>query len=96
MRPPAAVRVDRVLRLKSSDLNDLCDAAAAAIQDGGGFGWIEPPARELMERYWNGVLVVPERSLWIGRLDGVICGSAQLVRPRVSFTSMGARISCLY
>ena len=39
-----------------------------------------PPPREVMESYWKGALLVPERSLLVGRLDGVIAGSAQLVR----------------
>src|SRR3546814_11915684 len=34
-----------------------------------------------MEAYWQGVLLVPERELFVGRLDGTIAGSAQLVRP---------------
>ncbi len=38
-------------------------------------------ARDVMETYWRGVLLVPERTLFVGRLDGVIAGSAQLVRP---------------
>src|ERR1043165_2219769 len=68
-------------RLKSGDLHDLCDAADAAIRDGAGFGWVDPPPREMLERYWKGVLAVPERTLFIGRVDGVIAGSAQLIRP---------------
>lgn len=76
-----SVGVERVDKLKTGDLHDLCDAADDAIRSGGGFGWLEPPAREVMERYWKGVLVVPERILFVGRLDGVICGSAQLVKP---------------
>lgn len=74
------ILVERVDALKSSDLHDLCDAADEAIRAGGGFGWIAPPAREVMERFWKGVLVVPERSLFIGRLDGIVAGSAQLVK----------------
>jgi ribosomal protein S18 acetylase RimI-like enzyme len=77
----ADVAVEIVERLRPSDLNDLCDAAHAAIADGGGFGWLVPPSREVLERYWKGVLVVPERMLFVIRLDGVIAGSAQLVRP---------------
>lgn len=78
----AEVTVERVdERLKASDLQDLCDAADAAIQAGGGFGWLSPPPRDVMERYWKGVLVVPERVLFVGRLDGIVAGSAQLVRP---------------
>src|SRR3546814_5322599 len=48
---------------------------------GGGFGWLSPPPRQAMEAYWQGVLLVPERELFVGRLDGTIAGSAQLVRP---------------
>ncbi len=68
-------------RFKSGDLHDLCDATEAAIREGGGFGWLHVPARDAMERYWKGVLVVPDRRLFVARLDGVICGSAQIVRP---------------
>lgn len=75
------VVVEAAERLKGSDLQDLCDAADAAIRAGGGFGWLAPPDREVMERYWKGVLMVPERLLLIGRLDGVVAGSVQLVRP---------------
>nr|P26723.1 RecName: Full=Uncharacterized N-acetyltransferase in hisH-hisA intergenic region; AltName: Full=ORF1 [Azospirillum brasilense]CAA43517.1 ORF1 [Azospirillum brasilense] len=75
------VTVERIDTLKTGDLHDLCDAADDAVKAGGGFGWVAPPAREIMERYWKGVLVVPERILFVGRLDGVIAGSAQLVKP---------------
>lgn len=77
----AATAVEAVDEFRRSDLHDLCDAADAAIVDGGGFGWVDPPPRDVMERYWRGVMVVPERTLFVGRLDGVIAGSAQLVRP---------------
>ena len=77
----AAISVDRIETLKGADLHDLCDAADDAIKAGGGFGWVEPPPRDVMERYWKGVLMVPERILFVGRLDGVICASAQLVKP---------------
>lgn len=74
-------RVEQLDKLHGPDLHDLCDAADAAIVDGGGFGWLKPPPRERMENYWRGVLLIPERRLFIGRLDGVIAGSAQLVLP---------------
>ena len=75
------VEVNKLEAFRPGELNDLCDAADQAISGGGGFGWVKPPAREIMERYWKGVLAIPERSLFVGRLDGVIVGSAQLVRP---------------
>ena len=76
--PEAAV--GRLTALEGNDLHDLCDAAEAAILDGGGFGWLTPPPRHVMESYWRGVLLVPERELFVARLDGTIGGSAQLVR----------------
>lgn len=77
----SSTAVEKLERLKGADLHDLCDAAELAIKDGGGFGWVEPPQREVMERYWRGVLAVPGRTLFVGRLDGVIAGSTQLLRP---------------
>lgn len=75
------VSVEQLEELEGSDLGDLCDATETAILDGGGFGWLTPPPRDVLERYWQGVLLVPERELFVGRLDGTIGGSAQLVRP---------------
>lgn len=73
--------VAEVEALAGSDLEELCEAAEDAIGDGGGFGWITPPRRHVMEAYWRGVLLVPQRSLFIARFEGTIAGSAQLVRP---------------
>jgi hypothetical protein len=77
----AQVTIEIVDRLTPADLNDLCDATDAAVEAGGGFGWVNLPAREVLERYWKGVLVVPERHLLIARIDGTVCGAAQLVEP---------------
>ena len=76
-----SLEVERVAELSDEDLQQLCEAADAAIIDGGGFGWVRPPGRLVMESYFRGVLLVPERQLYIARLDDVIVGSAQLVRP---------------
>ncbi len=77
--PPTAI--ERLSSFHGPDLNDLCDAAEAAITDGGGFGWLTPPSRHVMEAYWRGVLVIPERQLYVARLEGTIAGSAQLLFP---------------
>jgi len=77
---PPATAVDRLNAMAGTDLHDLCDAAEAAIVAGGGFGWLAPPPRQVMEAYWKGVLLVPERELFVARLDRTICGSAQLQR----------------
>ncbi len=73
--------VERLRAFEANDLEDLCEATAAAIAEGGGFGWIKAPARQVLENYWNGVLLVPERSLFAARLNGTVCGSVQLVAP---------------
>ena len=73
--------VATVEQLSGRDLEELCDAAEAAIKEGGGFGWLTPPPRQVQESYWNGVMLVPGRTLLVGRLDGVVAGSAQLFRP---------------
>ncbi len=72
--------VETVSELSGSVLHELCDAAEAAILDGGGFGWLAPPPRHVMEAYWKGVMLVPERVLVLGRVDGTVAGSAQLQR----------------
>jgi ribosomal protein S18 acetylase RimI-like enzyme len=77
----AESRVERLTAFAGTDLHDLCDAAEAAINDGGGFGWIKAPPRHILENYWKGVLLVPGRSLFVARVEGTICGSAQLVKP---------------
>ncbi len=73
--------VERLAEFNTGDLHDLCDATEAAILDGGGFGWLKPPPRHVMETYWKGVLLVPERELFVARVDETIAGSAQLQRP---------------
>lgn len=73
--------VERAEALTPADLNDLCDATDEAIKAGGGFGWVELPARDVLERYWQGVLAMPARILFLARLDGVICGTCQLIKP---------------
>ena len=73
--------VEKLGSFGAGDLNDLCDATDLAIQAGGGFGWLQVPERDVLERYWQGVLAMPARALFVARLDGVICGSCQLVKP---------------
>jgi ribosomal protein S18 acetylase RimI-like enzyme len=73
--------VERLKRFNDSDLHALCEATDAAIIDGGGFGWVNPPGRRALESYFRGVLLVPERELFVARLNGEIVGSAILVRP---------------
>jgi ribosomal protein S18 acetylase RimI-like enzyme len=73
--------VERVREFTDEDLHTLCEATSAAIIDGGGFGWVSPPGRMALETYFRGVLLVPERELFLARLNGLAVGSAHLVRP---------------
>jgi ribosomal protein S18 acetylase RimI-like enzyme len=75
------VKVEKTLKLSKRALSELCAAASEAIEDGAGFGWLRPPPTQDFEGYWQGVTLVPERTLFVGRLDGVIGGSVQLVSP---------------
>lgn len=79
--PALGRAIERVSQLGDDDLHALCEAAHAAIIDGGGFGWVHPPGRRALESYFRGVLLVPERELFVARLEGSVVGSAQLVRP---------------
>src|SRR5437660_8547524 len=79
--PEPDLMVERLKTFNDHDLATLCEATDAAIIDGGGFGWVNPPGRQALERYFRGVLLVPERQLFVARLFGAVVGSAQLVVP---------------
>ncbi len=79
-----APNVEYITEFTCGDLDDLCDATDAAIEGGGGFGWVKLPARDVLERYWEGVLAMPKRDLFVARLDGVICGTCQLLKPPIN------------
>lgn len=81
MTGAAEIDVRLAESLDNRGMDELCDATNAAIEAGGGFGWLTPPPRQVMEAYYNGVALVPGRKLFLGLLDGVIAGSAQLLMP---------------
>jgi len=79
-----STRVERMTEFRHADLTELVQATEDAIREGIGFNWVVPPGKDILETYWKGVLVVPERVLFVGRLDGTLAGSVQLIKPGVS------------
>jgi ribosomal protein S18 acetylase RimI-like enzyme len=73
--------VEIASELDDNDIADLCEATNAAIIEGGGFGWVQSQDRAVLARHFRGVMLVPDRALFVARLDGHVVGSAQLVRP---------------
>ena len=63
--PPTERLVEHIAEFTDEDLHALCEATSAAIIDGGGFGWVNPPGLLALETYFRGVLLVPERELFI-------------------------------
>ncbi len=82
MPPPGSLLAERIEAFEDdADLHAIAEAATAAILDGGGFGWVKPPKASALEQYFRGVLLVPERELIVGRMDGTIYGATQLLKP---------------
>ena len=52
-----------------------------SLEHDGGFGWLKAPARKKLEDYWKGVILIPERILIVGKLDNILAGSVQLIKP---------------
>ena len=78
--------VEKLIQFKNTDLTDLCDATESTISDNAlsfnvGLRHIDSQIRDKLESYWKGTLLVPERLLIVGRLDGVIASSIQLIKP---------------
>lgn len=63
------------------DLNTLCETLEAAIIAGYHCKWTKPPPRHLIETYFKGVILVPDKLLFIARLDGNIVGICEITTP---------------
>jgi ribosomal protein S18 acetylase RimI-like enzyme len=92
-KPSHSLLVEHKTELRDVELTELCQATEDAIRDGIGFNWMAPPMLETLESYWKGVLMVPQRSLFIGKLDGVVAASIQLVRPTKSKETQAFAVS---
>jgi ribosomal protein S18 acetylase RimI-like enzyme len=91
------IKIERLNDFKNTDLTDLCDATETTILDSSlsfniGLKRSEPLVRERLEAYWRGVSLVTERVLIVGRLDGVIASSIQLIKPNPN--NQTSKFSC--
>ena len=71
--------VDLLSSINKVDLADICNITEQAIKASGGFGWLEVPPRDTLNKYWKGILLVKNRKLIVGRLNNVIAGTLQLI-----------------
>jgi len=83
---PAEIKVEKIREFVKTDLNDICDASESTMHDDSlsfsiGSNREDPLVRERLENYWKGVLLVPERQLIVGRVDGTIAASLQILKP---------------
>ena len=70
--------VEILKKISDLDLADLCNVTEQAIKAGGGFGWVSVPPRNLLKKYWNGLILINYKKLIVGRLNGAIAGALQL------------------
>ena len=73
------ITVKKTNSFKKGELEELTSATMDAIEEGIGFGWIKRPPKNKVRNYWKGVLLVPNRWLFLGRYKGLIAGSLQVV-----------------
>ncbi|MFN7038305.1 MAG: GNAT family N-acetyltransferase [Alphaproteobacteria bacterium] len=78
------ITIESLKCFNKNDLSDLCDATLSVLENSCGFsiGFHRSSFdKESLEQYFNGILIIPERSLIVGRYDGIIAGSIQLLKP---------------
>ena len=73
------IKVERREKFLKGELDELTSATMDAIKEGIGFGWIEPPPKNKVKSYWQGVLLVPNRWLFLGKYKEIVSGSIQVV-----------------
>ena len=73
------IKIELLSSINNLDLADLCNITEQAIKAGGGFGWLKVPSRNILNKYWSGVILIQNRKLIVGRLNGAIAGALQLM-----------------
>ena len=79
------IKAEILPNLNSIDLEDLTSASAETMRETMGFNIGTQNGAQIdmgkLENYWNGVTLVPERILVVGRMEQSIAGALELVRP---------------
>lgn len=78
LKEKITIKVELLKHITDIDLADICNITEQAIKAGGGFGWLKVPSRDILNNYWKGLLVVQNRIIIAGRLNGAIAGVLQL------------------
>ncbi len=73
------IKVEKRDKFLKGELEELTTATMDAIKEGIGFGWIDSPPKNKLKAYWQGVLLVPNRWLFIGKYKEIVSGSIQVV-----------------
>ncbi len=95
-------KVELLEQLSSFDLFSICDAAETTMNATSGFNigsrkWPSPMKRDL-EAYFNGLMLIQERKLIVGRIKVDIVGAIQLLLPHKSnkFSSFSVTLQDLF
>jgi len=77
--------INKIDVLSAKELSELCKAAKQTIVDNAsfslGFHYLDTPEEEVLKRYFLGALLVPEREQFICKIDGVVAGYLELLKP---------------
>ncbi|MDF3046971.1 MAG: family N-acetyltransferase [Candidatus Midichloriaceae bacterium] len=85
---PPKIEAIVVKSLNPVEMEDLCDSTMKTMRSTTGFNvgnqHIQYMEKAKLMSYWEGVLLIPERMLIVGKLDGTIAGSIQVIMPSPS------------
>lgn len=95
--PETKLSVERIEKLNSMDLSDITDITVATMEETKGFNigtqLTDYAKLASIQSYWEGVLLVPEIELFICRMDGVIAGTLQVLKP--SHSNQTSHFACV-
>ena len=59
------INVENLKKISDLDLADLCNITEQAIHAGGGFGWLSVPPRNILKKYWNGLILINYKFIYL-------------------------------